>query len=162
LGEEYNNSFFENAETEDFQFDFISLLRYRELGTIEEELPSFYFEELEGELNLSGSNLYDLYGLDRCINLNKVDLSNNQILDVNQIGYLEQLVELNLSENNIHSIDSLKNCKKLEYLDISFNDVTDIYMLRNLMQLKYLNVIGNQIPVEQIELFKQNDMVFIY
>ena len=160
--EESRDRYYEKEDIENFQFDFISLLRYRELGSIEEDLPSFYFEELEGELDLSESNLFDLSGLEKCINLEKLDLSNNQIVDINQIWYLKQLKEINLSGNDIHAIDVLKQLPDLHHIDVSFNAISDIRPLLNLQNLKYLNVIENPIPKNQFELFKQIEIVFTY
>ena len=160
--EENHEYFNESENTEDFQFDFISLLNYRELGSIDEDLPSLYFEELDGELDLSGSNLYDLSGLEKCINLERLDLSNNKIVDINQLGFLKQLKEINLSGNNIFTVDVLKQLHQLKHIDISFNALNDIRPLLNLANLKYLNVIENPIPKKQLELFKQKDIIFIY
>ena len=130
-----------------YEFDFISLLRYRELGNIDDELPSFYFEELEGELILPDSNLFDLSGLEKCTNLEALDLSNNQIIDITPIGFLNQLTEINLSGNKIQDIDVLDNLHS---------------HLFNLLNLKYVNIIGNNIPKKQLEKLKQNNRILVY
>ena len=145
-----------------YEFDFISLLRYRELGNIDDELPSFYFEELEGELILPDSNLFDLSGLEKCTNLEALDLSNNQIIDITPIGFLNQLTEINLSGNKIQDIDVLDNLQNLEKIDISFNEIKDISPLFNLLNLKYVNIIGNNIPKKQLEKLKQNNRILVY
>jgi len=145
-----------------YEFDFISLLRYRELGSLDEALPSFYFEELEGELTLPDSNLFDLSGMEKCINLEALDLSNNRIIDITPIGFLTQLTEINLSGNTIQDIDVLNNLQNLKKIDISFNEINNISPLFNLSNLKYVNIIENKIPKKQIEIFKQKKIIIIY
>ena len=149
------------TEDKNFGIDFTSLIRYKEMGNIEEVLPSYYFEELEGELNLSNSNLTDLSGLENCINISSLDLSNNQIIYINQIGFLEQITEINLSGNVIQFIDVLANLNNLQKLDLSFNEIDDISSIYRLPNLEYVNIIGNNIPEEQIEKLKRKKLILI-
>jgi len=161
IGESDFDDNYSEEEKNLYEFDFISLLRYRELGNIDDELPSFYFEELEGELTLPDSNLFDLSGMEKCINLEALDLSNNRIIDITPIGFLTQLTEINLSGNTIQDIGVLNNLQKLKKIDISFNEIKDISPLFNLSNLIYVNIIGNKIPKKQIEIFKQKKIIII-
>jgi len=159
------NDFEDTYSNEDknlYEFDFISLLRYRELGNIDGALPSFYFEELEGELALHDSNLFDLSGLEKCTNLEALDLSNNRIVDITPIGFLTQLAEINLSGNTIQDISVLYNLQNLEKIDISFNTIKDISPLFNLTRLKYVNIIGNNISFKQVGILKKKNRIIIY
>lgn len=154
-------NYYEDLPINNSEIDFISLLRYKEFGNLEEELPSYYLEYLEGELNLSNSNLYDLAGLENCINISELDLSGNKIIDIVQIGFLTKLLDLNLSGNAIQSIGVLYNLKKLKKLDISFNTVDNILPILNLPNLEYVNIIGNVIPENQIELIKKKNIILV-
>ena len=151
-----------NEDMSHFDFDFISLLRYKELGNIEDELPSFYFEELEGELTLPDSNLFDISGLEKCTNIEVLDLSNNQIINIIPIGFLSKLTDINLSGNNIHDISVLDNLQNLQRVDISFNEIDDISPLFELQNLEYVNIIGNNVSQKQIELFKKKKIIYVY
>jgi Leucine-rich repeat (LRR) protein len=151
-----------NEEKNLFEFDFISLMRYRNLGTINDELPSYYFEELEGELILPDSNLFDLSGLEKCTNIDIIDLSNNQIVDITPIAFLTQLKEINLSGNGIQDISVLDNLQNLKRIDISFNEIDDISSLFELQNFEYVNIIGNKISQRQIEIFKKKKIIFVY
>jgi len=155
---DYNDDDFSDYEPDDFE----SLIKQKEQIDINDTLPSFYLEQLEGELSLSGSNLYDLSGIENCTNITTLDLSKNQLIDITQIGFLRHLEEINLSENNINSIDIFENLTALKIIDISFNDLEDISSIFKLPELKYVNLIGNNIPDNQIEIIKQKGVIVIY
>ena len=80
-----------------------------------------------------------------------VDLTNNNLTDLTELGYLRQVERLYLANNHIGMIDSLSNLTVLQVLDISFNDVDDLAPLFDLSHLNYLNVMGNRIPAWQLE-----------
>ena len=158
-GYDLNESQFNTYNTD---VDFISLFKNREFGNIDADMPSYYMEQLDGELNFSNSNLFDLSGLETCLNISSLDLSKNNLLSINQIGFLVNLSELNLSENAIQSIDVLDHLFKLKKIDISFNEIDDISPLLDLSNLEYANVIGNGIPSKQIELIKKKKIILVY
>jgi hypothetical protein len=148
--------------TYNVDFDFISLFKNREFGITDADMPSYYLEQLDGELNLSNSNLCDLTGLENCLNISGLDLSKNNLIDINHIGFLVNVTELNLSENSIQSIDALANLFKLKKIDISFNEIDDISPLFDLSNLEYINVIGNRISSKQIEFIKKKKIILVY
>ena len=84
-------------------------------------------------------------------NLEKLDISDNKISDINILEYLnfKELKELNLSYNEISDLRVLEKAKfeKLEKLDLSCNKLSDITQLKkvNFKELKELNLSHNKI-----------------
>ena len=56
-------------------------------------------------------------------NLEKLEMSNNQLVNLNGIHYLNNLNTLILKENNFSNIKALNNLKNLTYLDVSNNKI---------------------------------------
>ncbi len=100
---------------------------------------------LEGELDLSDYEIYDLRGIEHCIYLNELNLSNNKIEKIGSLSSLLDLGFLFLANNAIENIEPLENLSHLRELDISFNNISDIRVLEHLKELEYVNLIGNPI-----------------
>ncbi len=87
--------------------------------------------DLEGVRKLNASNLRtkikDLEGLQYCVNLNQLNLTDNRITDISQVGNLSKLVRLHLGNNQIMDIEAIAGLLALEYLDLSGdgNAITD-------------------------------------
>ena len=78
-----------------------------------------------------------------------LDLSNNQITTPGTLGWLGGLRELNLSNNQIANIESLSGFPLgLTHLDLSNNQISDIRPLRSLTGLTHLDLSNN--PVSNI------------
>lgn len=156
------NDFEGEQFAEDFTFDFLSAIKYREFGDINYNVQPYHLEELVGELNFSRHRIDDLTGIENCINITSLDLSNNEIVDITKLGFLSLLEELYLPKNEIYSVDGLSNLINLRILDLSFNNITDISPLYELPNLNYLNVIGNQIPEDQIIQMKKSRRIIVF
>ena len=79
------------------------------------------------ELNLSGNEIISLYQLEISPSrstIKKIDLSDNQILDVLSLCNLTEVEELDLSENQIEIVAGLKKLKTLKRLDLSGNPLS--------------------------------------
>lgn len=124
-------------------------IKIRESGNTEIEYPLFYLEEIE-ELELSSSDILDLDGVQYCINAKTIDLSDNRITDLTLFISLKNLEELNLSDNQIGYIDVLSNLEKLRCVRLSNNYIEDISPLFELGKLEYVELSGNKIDIEQI------------
>lgn len=70
-------------------------------------------------LEASAYNISSLEGLQYCVNLRKLDLSDNQIRRIDQLAPLKKLTYLNLANNRITDIESLAGLLFLEYLNLS-------------------------------------------
>ncbi len=90
-------------------------------------------------VNLSNNNISSIAGIENNKNLTELDLSNNKITDITPISKLEDLTRnvqwrrtnINLSNNQISNIDCVKDWKNLSTLDLSGNKITSIKELKN-------------------------------
>lgn len=106
------------------------------------------------ELNLSGSGIADITGLQKITSLEKLDLSRNSISNL----YILQMTdsrftirELNLSGNLIEDITPLASLTSVEVLDLSNNSIGSELALMNLKTLKTLYLGGNLLTERQID-----------
>ena len=129
---------------------FLSVLKRRVYGNLNVDFPMYLLEDLE-EIEMADYELEDLDGISACHYARAVDLSNNNLTDISELGELRQVERLYLANNQVGLIDALYNLSVLQVLDISFNDVDDISPLFELNYLSYLNVMGNRIPAWQLE-----------
>jgi len=129
---------------------FLSVLKRRVYGNLNVDFPMYLLEDLE-EIEMADYDLEDLDGISSCHYARAVDLSNNNLTDISELGELRQVERLYLANNQVGLIDALYNLSVLQVLDISFNDVDDISPLFELNYLSYLNVMGNRIPAWQLE-----------
>ena len=97
------------------------------------------------------NNFYDKKIFD-IINFNKIEklnLSNCNVINILEKRYLNNLKELYLSNNNLINIDNLKNIDlyNLEILDLKINKISNIYVFHeiNLRYLKKLFLSQNNI-----------------
>jgi hypothetical protein len=129
---------------------FLTALKRRVYGNLNVDFPMYLLEELE-EIEMADYELEFLDGIDACRYARAVDLSNNNLTDISDLGQLHQVERLYLSNNHVGLIDALSNLTVLQVLDISFNDLDDLSPLFDLSYLSYLNVMGNRIPSWQLE-----------
>ncbi|XP_050456497.1 leucine-rich repeat-containing protein 49 isoform X1 [Cataglyphis hispanica] len=76
-----------------------------------------------------------------------LDLYDNQIEKVCNLGLLENLRVLLIGKNRIRKIEGLKQLFKLEVLDLHGNQIQQITGLEDLLLLKVLNLAGNNIKI---------------
>ena len=96
-------------------------------------------------LELEGSDIEDLSGLEHATDLTTLVLSDNTITDITPLEGLTELTTLNLKGNNISDITVLQGLTQLTTLDLSNNNITDITPLQALTELKILKLGGNNI-----------------
>jgi len=164
-GFSYEDDYGENEtdneyETEDFERSFYNMIKMREYGTVAVEFPSYYLEDFE-DFEMAESELESLDGIEHCIHIKILDVSDNLLTDISNLWDLIQLEELYLANNQIGYIDTLSNLINLKVLDISNNQIDDITPLLKLEHLEYVNLVGNKIPYSQIELLSQKGAVVI-
>lgn len=137
------------TNTDPVGYTFYDAIKIREYGHTDIEYPSFYLEDIE-EFELSASDIDDLDGVQFCINVRNLDMSDNRITDLAPLTGLSNLEELNLSDNQIGYIDALCTVGNLKSLMISNNEIEDISPLFGLGRLEYVDLSGNRINIEQI------------
>ena len=102
--------------------------------------------------------------------LEKIDLSNNRIENIEPLKYLNLVSELNLfikhidlSRNQIRNLTGLNNLKSLWILDLSNNEITSLDGIQNLASLQTLHLSNNKInQIEQINQLKQLNLLYIF
>jgi len=130
-------------------YTFYDAVKIRAYGHTKTEFPLYYLEDTD-EIELSGSDINDLDGAQLCIHAVTIDLSDNQIADIEPLLDLTLLEELNLSDNRIGLIDGLENLNNLKNLQLSYNCISDISPLFELERLEYVSLEGNKVSMEQI------------
>jgi serine/threonine protein kinase len=105
-------------------------------------------------LDLNAKNLddSDIQPLEYMINLDKLILSNNQIINISPLKKLTNLTKLNLSNNSITDISTLKELTNILNLNLDNNQIADISPLTKLKKLKSLSLDGNPITKAQINM----------
>lgn len=77
------------------------------------------------KMDASGLGIVETSGFEESINMRELDLSNNAIADLWQVGDMRELRILDLSNNQIEDISYLSNLTKLVSLDLSGNLLSD-------------------------------------
>lgn len=85
-------------------------------------------------------------------NLKKLDLSENQIV-LEQLATFPNLQELNLSYNNIENLNNISSFTQLQVLNLSYNilSLKSLHMLSEIENLKELNLSGNELKAFEFE-----------
>ncbi|UCG55141.1 MAG: leucine-rich repeat domain-containing protein, partial [Dehalococcoidia bacterium] len=96
----------------------------------DEEILATELANLE-VLLANNKNISNLSGIEYCINLIELDLSNNQVVDISKLNTLTDLEILNLRNNNIVNIYAISRLVNLTWLDLQDNDIGDIWPLAN-------------------------------
>lgn len=106
-------------------------------------------EQLESITELLASdknnNVNSLEGLQYCLKLEVLDMSNGQIVDISPLKDLSNLEVLILYGNQISNIEGLKYLKNLKVLDLGFNQISKIEGLEELNNIEDLNLSRNEI-----------------
>ena len=97
------------------------------------------------QLEANNSNISDLTGLERAINLTWLSLDGNSISDILPLGWLTNLTKLSLDDNSISDISSLGWLTNLIELSLDSNSISNISLLRGLTNLIELSLDSNSI-----------------
>lgn len=92
-----------------------------------------------------GKGIKNLEGLQHCKALMKLDLENNELVDLTPIKDLKLLQSIDLSSNQIESIEPLAALVQTQYLQLSKNRITDLGALRGMTNLRSLYAAENKI-----------------
>ncbi len=151
----------EEEEPEEIEKSFYNAVKLKEYGHLEAYFPDWYLRDLE-EFEMEYSGITTLFGVEYLKHVIILDLSNNEISDINDLWTLTRIEELYLANNEIGYIDVLSNLQKLRVIDLSGNQIDDISPLFELKHLEYLNLLDNKIPKHQIEILKKRDILLMY
>jgi len=92
-----------------------------------------------------GRNISNISGIEYCLNLKELDLSDNQIIDISALSGLTNLKKLTLIDNNIIDISALSGLTNIVWLLLVHNQIVDIGSLSGLTNLEELFLNENQI-----------------
>ena len=73
------------------------------------------------QLSCTEAGITSLIGLNNVPNLNLLDVSNNNIIDLSPVIYLSNLRVLRIANNSIRNINTLSNLSLLNFIDLSGN-----------------------------------------
>ena len=94
-------------------------------------------------LELSMNNISNLDGIANHPELRYINLSDNEIEIIEGLSNVPKVLSLNLSKNKIKEISGLDGLTRLNDLDLSDNKLTQITGLQNLKHLLTINLEGN-------------------
>jgi internalin A len=114
---------------------------------IKKSSGDIYQSDLKGLITLLANkrNISDLDGLEYCVNLNNLQLTDNLISDLKPISNLLNLNSLSLANNQVTDLQSLSGLINLERLYLGKNQVVDLSPLAKLNKLTSLSAPFNQV-----------------
>jgi Leucine-rich repeat (LRR) protein len=149
------------SETDnEYEINFYDAVKLRIYGNTDVEFPYYYLEDFE-DFELSSCGIVSLEGIQYCCHAISLDLSDNEISNIEEIRDLVKLEVINLSNNNIGFIDALGNLSDLKTIDISGNNIDELSPLFTLDKLEFINLINNPVSAEQVELLKNKNILVI-
>lgn len=110
------------------------------------------------ELNITGSEVTSLVGLDKAFNLEKLELRDCEIVDISPLSGLSKLVYLNLRQTLVTDISPLAGLTQLEYLNLNRagggDGVTNPEVVAPMVNLYYISFRNTTLTDEQFEMFE--------
>ncbi|XP_069502010.1 leucine-rich repeat-containing protein 61 [Ambystoma mexicanum] len=101
-------------------------------------------------LKLRRLAIYDLGCIGECLNLERLDLSNNNLTHLGPLASLKQLAVLNLSANRVSSLEPLGSCDGLQSLNVAGNLLISVDSLQCLVGLRKLESLRLRDPVSNL------------
>ncbi|XP_048825332.1 leucine-rich repeat-containing protein 61 isoform X2 [Brienomyrus brachyistius] len=89
-------------------------------------------------LKLRNFGIIDLGCIGECMNMERLDLSGNNIANLVPLASLRRLLVLNLSANRIASIEAICTCDSLQSLNLAGNLISSVENLQSLKSLRKL------------------------
>ena len=117
-------------------------------------LGGLTFRTDEKSLRMEGTELSELFGLEKFDRLESLSLGRNRIENISVLQdsrSRETLKTLDLSYNRIQDISALAAMTALEELDLRGNDISSLRPLMHLSSLKILRLTGNPLTEEQLQ-----------
>lgn len=111
------------------------------------EIAGQYYRADATELVLRNCGLTkeDLAKLSAFTNLQRLDISDNNITDISDLAGITTLKKLYAANNSISDVSPLASLSSLEYAGLRNNDITNADVLFSLENLKYLHLSGNKL-----------------
>ena len=116
----------------------------RQLKKKPEELSEKDFTNVT-QLDLSGSEIGDLTGLQGLRSLQRLDLKGTQASDLTPLQGLSSLQTLSLLDTQVSDLTGLQGLTGLQWLDLKSTQASDLTPLQGLSSLKDLNLSGTHV-----------------
>lgn len=123
---------------------YIDSNRTSEIKELGNQKKVMKFVNLE-ELDLSYNEIHEIEGLENLTELRSLWLNSNEIREIKGLETLTKLKFLNLDNNNISKIEDLDNLVALKELNLENNKIHEIKGLDTLIELKSLSLLHNKI-----------------
>lgn len=158
---DFNNCDGEDPVTGDHEFIEDETLLFIILNTLQmesyEELTEESIKDLT-ELDVTGSEVVSIAGLDMAVNLEKLELRDCDIVDISPLSGLSKLVYLNLRQTLVTDISPLAELTQLEYLNLNRagggDGVTNPEVVAPMVDLYYISFRNTPLTDEQFEMFE--------
>lgn len=158
---DFNNCDGEDPVTGDHEFIEDETLLFIILNTLQmesyEELTEESIKDLT-ELDVTGSEVVSIAGLDMAVNLEKLELRDCDIVDISPLSGLSKLVYLNLRQTLVTDISPLAELTQLEYLNLNRagggDGVTNPEVVAPMVNLYYISFRNTTLTDEQFEMFE--------
>ena len=96
-------------------------------------------------LDVSQTGLQSLAGLEKCVELETLVATNNQIREIDTLSALTRLVYCDIGQNYCRDLSPLQTCRNIRHLDITGNLVSTLATVLHLAGLETLKVGGTRI-----------------
>lgn len=103
--------------------------------------------DMESLIYLDGStkNITNITGIEYCLNLDTLRITDNQIEDINLLAKLNGLIFLSIGSNPITDISILSNLTNLKRLHMGYIQATDFSAITSLPLIEIFGVAGNNL-----------------
>ena len=110
----------------------------------DEEILSKDLAKLK-KLSIKNSNVFDLTGLEYCINLTFLEIRGVPVTDISPLSSMTKLNALHIFDTQINDISPLSDLTELRHLGFGESPVEDISPLSTLTKLNVADLVDNQI-----------------
>ena len=137
---QYLNQHFEHFKDFKFEYDFI---KYKD------KLVGIYSSKKVFLINQNISDISKIEILNgKSEEIEELDLSNNEIINMEGLESFPSLKTLKLNNNQITKLKGIKNLKNLENLFLRNNRVSELVGTENFPHLKHIDLSGNSVITE--------------
>jgi hypothetical protein len=127
---------------------------------VHRELMAFPAFGTDNVLYLEYSDIHHIYYFPGFRMIERINMANNRIRSIGELGQYPNLEEADLSNNEITSLSGIEKCQSLKMLDLRGNPVND---LKPLLALKNLGLLYVDVPMDPVifEMQKTNPNLIV-
>ncbi|CAL6088452.1 Conserved_hypothetical protein [Hexamita inflata] len=141
----YNQQLQINQETDFWSQEVMNATQFKAENLIIEQPDKF--PKMTQSLIITNCFLKTCNGLGFNQNIIHLELVNNDIENIYELGNLHLLKYLDISRNKVSDISQLKNCNQLETLKLANNKLQNIDVINNFSKLIQLDISNNEVLI---------------